>query len=107
MSKKSNKWKNGMPSISLLKATLPWRSTDAIMINARNIGTTTTHGYWEYVPYTQQASTKRHDGNRMVLTYNDVGYTPKCPQIRVLLNNRATKRAEFLLINSGKVVAFG
>ena len=41
MSKKSNKWKNGVPSISLLKATLPWRSTGAIMISARNIGTTT------------------------------------------------------------------
>ena len=39
MSKKSNKWKNGKQSISLLKATLPRRSTDVITISARNIGT--------------------------------------------------------------------
>ena len=43
MSKKANKWKNGMPSILLLKATLPWRSTDAIIISARNIGPTPPH----------------------------------------------------------------
>ena len=37
----------------------------------------------------------------MVLTYNDIGHTPKCPQIGVLLNNRATKFAAFLLFNFG------
>ena len=37
----------------------------------------------------------------MVLTYDDVGHTPKCPQIGVLLNNRATKLAEFLLYKFG------
>ena len=37
----------------------------------------------------------------MVLTYNDVGHTPKCPQIGVLLNNRATKLAAFLLYKFG------
>ena len=42
MLKKSNKWKNGKQSISLLKATLPGQATDVITISARNIGTTTT-----------------------------------------------------------------
>ena len=40
-------------------------------------------------------------GNRMVLTYNDVGHNPKRPQIGVLLNNRATKHAPFLLYKLG------
>ena len=37
----------------------------------------------------------------MVLTYNEIGHTPKCPQIGVLLNNRATKLAAFLLYKFG------
>ena len=41
MSKKSNRWKKGKQSISLLKAMLPRRSTDLITISVRNIGTTT------------------------------------------------------------------
>ena len=40
-------------------------------------------------------------GNRMVLTYNDVGHNPKRPQIGVLLNKRATKHAPFLLYKFG------
>ena len=67
-------------------------------ISARNIGTTTA-GYCEYAPYARQASKKV--GNRMVLTYNDVGHNPKCPQIGVSLNKRATKRAPFLLHKFG------
>ena len=56
----------------------------------------------------RSASFDKTSGNRMVLTYNDVGHTPKCPQIGVLLNNRATKLAAFLLYRfGGKVVAFG
>ena len=44
---------------------------------------------------------RQNAGNRMVLTYNDVGRNPKCPQIGVLLNKRATKRAAFLLHKFG------
>ena len=94
MSKKSNKWKNGMQSISLLKATLPWRSTDAIMISAE-------HRHYDHAGYCDTLRTlgklRQNVGNRMVLTYNDAGHTPKCPQIGVLLNNRAAKLAAFLL----------
>ena len=106
MSKKSNKWKNGKQSISLRKATLPRRSTDVITISARNIGATTAtwprRVLWvRSVVYARQASTKRRNrGNRMVMTYNDVGKNPKRPkrpQIGVLLNKRATKHAPFLL----------
>ena len=88
-----------MPSISLLKATLPWRSTDAIMISAQNIGTTTMQGTVSTIRTLSKL--RQNVGNRMVLTYNDAGHTPKCPQIEVLLNNRATKLAAFLLSNFG------
>ena len=44
---------------------------------------------------------RQNDGKWMVLTYNDVRHTPNCPQIGVLLNNRATKRAAFLLYKFG------
>ena len=51
---------------SLLKATLPWRWTDAIMISARNIGTTTAawprRVLWVR-SYARQASTKRRESN--------------------------------------------
>ena len=49
---------------------------------------------------------RQNVGNRMVLTYNDVGHTLKCPQIGVLLNNRATKLAAFLLYKVGESISF-
>ena len=55
-----------MPGISLLKATLPWRSTDVIMISARNIGTTTAEWPRRVLwirSYARQASTKRRESN--------------------------------------------
>ena len=51
---------------SLLKATLPWRWTDAIMISARNIGTTTAAWSRRVLwvrSYARQASTKRRESN--------------------------------------------
>ena len=62
-------------------------------------GSLTTQGYCEYAP--TLGKLRQNVGNRMVLTYNDVGHTPKCPQIGVLLNNRATKLAAFLLYKFG------
>ena len=44
-----------------------------------------------------QGKLQQNVRNRMVLTYNDGGSNRKCPQIGVLLNKRATKRAPFLL----------
>ena len=99
MSKKSNKWKNGMQGISLLKTTLPWRSTDAIMISAWNIGTTITQGTVNTLRTLNKL--RQNFRNRVVLTYNDVGHTSKSPQIGVLLNNKATKVAAFQLYKFG------
>ena len=56
-------------------------------------------GYCENAPTLGKLRQKVR--NRMVLTYNDVGHAPKCPQIGVLLNNRATKLAAFLLYKFG------
>ena len=56
-----------------------------------------------YLAYWNAAAeeVQRHLGNRMVLTYNNVGHNLKRPQIGVLLNKRATKHAPFLLYKFG------
>ena len=103
---------------SLLKATLPWRWTDAIMISARNIGTIATTAAWprrvlRVRSYARQASTKRRESNGSDIQWRWAHQgTPQNapgPQIGVLLNNRATKLAAFLLYKFGAsltVVAF-
>ena len=64
---KSNKWKNGKQSISLLKATLSRRSTDVIMISGRGTSAQRQQRdhavYCEYAPYARQAWTKRRESN--------------------------------------------
>ena len=88
MSKKSNKWKNGKQSISRLKPRCPRRSTDVITIDQR-----AEHRHYDSNVTTQGTGStlrtlgklQQNVGNRMVLTYNDVGRNPKRPQIGVLL----------------------
>ena len=86
---------------SLLKATLPWRWTDAIMISARNIGTTTAawprRVLWVR-SYARQASTKRRESNGSDVQWRwaHQGTPQNAPRLGFWLNNRATKLAAFL-----------
>ena len=74
-------------------------------INRRDHDQRAEHRHYDHAGYCDTLRTlgklRQNVGNRMVLTYNDAGYTPKCPQIGVLLNNRATKLAAFLLYKFG------
>ena len=78
--------------------TRSWSAHDGSVTTQGTVSTLHTPGkLWQNV---------QNARNRMVLTYNDVGHTPKCPQIGVLLHNRATKVTAFLLHKFG-VFSFG
>ena len=128
MWKKSNKWKNGKPSFANFNPRLECmdgfdvhfdkfsaeidRDRDTTLTIAspathrRDHDQRAEHRHYDGSVTTQGivstlGKLRQNVGNRMVLTYNDVGHTPKCPQIGVLLNNRVTNLPSFLLYKFG------
>ena len=95
-----------------LKATLPWRWTDVIMISARNIGTTTAawprRVLWVR-SYARQASTKRRESNGSDVQWRwaHQGTPQNAPRLGFCWIIEQRSLLHFYFTNSGKVVAFG
>ena len=106
MSKKSNNGRKTSTVYSLLKATLPWRWTDAIMISARNIGTTTAawprRVLWVR-SYARQASTKRRESNGSDVQWRwaHQGTPPNAPRLGFCWIIEQRSLLHFYFTNSG------